>query len=54
MWATRTQNKETFEKELNWVLAQDPGAIPEVKPEMEAEQRKAKALLAQEGDFFAN
>ncbi len=53
-WAVKTQNKAVFEEKLNWVLAQDPGAIPEVKPEAEAEQRKARALLAQKGDFFAD
>ncbi|MBM4364863.1 MAG: hypothetical protein FJ102_01510 [Deltaproteobacteria bacterium] len=53
-WAVKKQDKATFEKELNWVLAQPVDAIPEVKPEMEAEQRKAKDLLAQSGDLFAN
>lgn len=53
-WATKTQNKAEFEKQLNWVLAQDPNAIPEVKAEMEAEQRKAKQLLAETGNYFAD
>ncbi len=53
-WAVKKQDKATFEKELNWVLAQPVDAIPEIKPEMEAEQRKAKDLLAQSGDLFAN
>ncbi len=53
-WAVKKQDKATFEKELNWVLAQPVDAIPEVKPEMEAEQRKAKELLTQSGDLFAN
>lgn len=52
-WAVKKQDKETFTKELNWVLQQDPGIIPEVKPEAEAEQRKAKALLEQVDDLFA-
>ncbi len=54
MWATKSQDKKTFEEKLNWVLAQPVDTLPEVKPEMEAEQRKAKALLAAEGDYFAN
>lgn len=53
-WAVKKQDKATFEKELNWVLAAPTDAIPEVKPEMEAEQRKAKDLLAQTADLFAN
>ena len=53
-WAVKKQDKATFEKELNWVLAQPVDTIPEVKPEMEAEQRKAKALLDTTGDLFAN
>ncbi len=53
-WATKTQNKEVFQKELNWVLEQDAGIIPEVRPEAEAAQRAAKALLADMDSFFAN
>ena len=53
-WAVKKQDKATFEKELNWVLAQPTDRLPEVKPEMEAEQRKATALLSQQGDLFAN
>lgn len=53
-WAVKTQNKAEFEKELNWVIAAPADSIPEIQPEMEAEQRKAKALLASQGDYFAN
>jgi hypothetical protein len=53
-WAVKTQNKVEFEKELNWVLAQPANVIPEIQPEAEAEQRKAKQLLADEGNYFAN
>lgn len=53
-WAVKKQDKATFEKELNWVIQQPTDRLPEVKPEMEAEQRKATALLAREGDLFAN
>jgi hypothetical protein len=53
-WAVKSQNKAEYEKELNFVINADPNAIPEVKPEAEAEQRKAKDLLAKEGDSFAN
>lgn len=53
-WAVKSQNKAEFEKELNWVLAQPADVIPEVKPEAEAEQRKAKALLDTKADYFAD
>ena len=54
MWAVKKQDKATFETTLNWVLAQPVDALPEVQPEMEAEKRKAQALLATGGDLFAN
>jgi hypothetical protein len=53
-WAVKKQDKETFERELNWVLQAPTDRLPEVQPEMEAEKRKATALLAREGDLFAN
>lgn len=53
-WAVKKQDKATFEKELNWVVAAPADALPEVKPEMEAEQRKAKDLLTKTADLFAN
>jgi len=53
-WAVKTQNKDVFTKELNWVLAQDAAIIPEIKPEAEAEQRKAKRLLTEIDNYFAN
>ena len=53
-WAVKKQNKATFEAELNGVIAAPADAIPEVRPEMEAEQRKAKDLLAKSADLFAN
>ncbi len=53
-WAVKKQDKETFERELNWVLQAPSDRLPEVAPEMEAEKRKAAALLAKQGDLFAN
>lgn len=52
-WATKTQNKAEFEKALNEVISATP-SIPEILPELEAEQRKAKVLLENEGNYFAN
>lgn len=51
---TRRQDKAGFQKELEWVLAQPADIIPEVKPEAEAEQRKARALMDAIGDKFAD
>lgn len=53
-WATKKQDKATFQKELQWVLDAPADAIPEVAPEMEAEKRKAQALIATQDEFFAN
>ncbi len=53
-WAVKKQDKATFTKELNWVIAADASAIPDVQPEMEAAQRQARALLAAIDDNFAN
>lgn len=53
-WAVKSQDKTTFLNELNAVIAADPGKIPEVRPEAEAEQRKAKELLANQSDYFAD
>jgi len=53
-WAVKKQDKATFEKELNWVLQAPLDRVPEVRAEMEAEQRKAKALLDRQADLFAN
>lgn len=53
-WSVKKQDKATFQKELDWVLAQPADIIPDVKPEAEAEQRKARALIAAMGDKFAD
>jgi hypothetical protein len=53
-WAVKKQDKETFERELNWVIQAPTDRLPEVAPEAEAEKRKAAALLAKQGDLFAN
>ncbi len=54
-WAIKSQDKETFKKELEWVMAADATVLPEVQPEMEAAKRQAAALLAAPiTDNFAN
>jgi hypothetical protein len=52
-WAVKTQNKAVFEQTLNAVVAADANAAPDVVAENLAEQAKAKALLAQTADLFA-
>jgi TRAP transporter T-component len=52
-WAVKTQNKAVFQETLNKVVAADANAAPDVVAENLAEQNKAKLLLAQEGDLFA-
>ena len=46
--------EQGIEAELNGVITAPADAIPEERPEMEAEQRKAKDLLAKTADLFAN
>lgn len=53
-WAVKKQDRATFQKELEWVIAADATVLPDVQPEMEAAQRQAKALLAAIDDNFAN
>ena len=53
-WAVKKQDKATFQRELNWVIAADATVLPDVQPEMEAAQRQAKALMAAIEDNFAN
>jgi hypothetical protein len=53
-WAVKTQNKEAFESLLNEVISADISGNPKLLPENTAEQAKARALLAQTGDLFAD
>lgn len=51
-YATKEDDEELFRKLLDEVLAADPNAIPEVAPENQVEQTKAKELLAKADDLF--
>jgi hypothetical protein len=51
-WAVETKDRATFETSLNDVLAADENALPEIRPEVLAEKRKAAALLAREDELF--
>ena len=50
----KTQNKEAFEALLNEVISADISGNPKLLPENTAEQAKARALLAQTDDLFAD
>ncbi len=52
-WAVNSQDKATYIRMLQGVIDADPGTDPDNAPENRAEQAKAKALLAQVGDRFA-
>lgn len=51
-WAVKSQDAATFEKMLTEVLAASTTAIPGIEPEQEAEQRKARELLARKSELF--
>ena len=51
-WAVETKDRATFESSLNEVLAADENAVPEIRPEVLAEKRKAELLLAREDELF--
>lgn len=53
-WAVNSQDRATYKAVLEKVLTADPEAIPAIAPENRAEQAKAKRLLAEIDDRFAN
>ena len=52
-WAVKTQDRAAFTEALEAVIAADPQADPDIVAENMAEQAKAKALLANVDDLFA-
>ena len=52
-WAVNSQDKATYVRVLQAVIDADPGDDPDIGPENRAEQAKAKRLLAQAGERFA-
>lgn len=52
-WARSAQEKAIFVQTLEEVIAANPDVDPDIAPENRAEQQKAKDLLAQTDDFFA-
>lgn len=51
-WSVKKQDRPSYESLLNQVIAADAAKIPEITPEMQAEQAKAKELLAQADELF--
>ena len=51
-YATKVQDRELFEEQLNFVLAADVNALPDVRQEQEVEQRKAQQLLDDIQEYF--
>lgn len=51
-YAARNGDKETFKKELQFVLNAKPDVIPELTPENTLEKAKAKKLLDKMEDYF--
>lgn len=51
-WAIKEDNQPLFEELLSYVLEGDPTVIPEITPENECEQRKAKKLMSEIDDYF--
>lgn len=51
-YAVKTQDRELFTRELQWVIDGDPDMIPEVRAENLVEQRKARDLLARADELF--
>ncbi|NOY26436.1 MAG: hypothetical protein GXP62_11240, partial [Oligoflexia bacterium] len=53
-WAVKSQDKAAFEEALNTVLAANPDTVAEIASENRAEQAKARKLMAEESDLFAD
>lgn len=52
LYATKAQDKETFHKQLDHVLATPANSLPDVEPENRYEQAFAKQLKEKANEFF--
>ena len=52
MLATKKKDRKMFEDALSFVINAPTDVIPEIQPEQEIEQRKAKALMDDIDDYF--
>ena len=48
----RVSDKESFEKDINYIISLDPSTVPEVAPENLMEQEIAKKLLQKTSNLF--
>jgi len=48
----RVNDKESFKKDINYILALDPSSVPEIGPENLMEQEIAKKLLQKSSSLF--
>ena len=51
-YAVKAQDRALFQRELQWVIDNDPNGIPDIAPENRAEQRKARDALARIDELF--
>ncbi len=51
-YAVKSQDRELFTRELQWVIDNDPNMLPDVAPENVVEQRKAREALARADELF--
>ena len=48
----RVSDKESFEKDINYIMSLDPSTVPEIAPENLMEQEIAKKLLQKSSNLF--
>ena len=48
----RVSDKESFEKDINYIISLDPSTVPEIAPENLMEQEIAKKLLQKSSNLF--
>lgn len=52
LYATGVEDRDEFKKQIDFVLAFDLDSAPDIRPENEFEQRKARVLLGKMDDLF--
>lgn len=51
-WAVKAQDREAFDEHIEYVLTNDPDALPPVAPENRCEQKKAEELKEKAFELF--
>jgi hypothetical protein len=52
LYTTKVEDEELFQELLNFVIDNDPNALPAVAPENKLDQEVAKQLLEEMEDIF--